>query len=118
MRMFRRSLIATFIVVINFLTIPNLARASDASFGYIANFNASSDGSGILTFTTNGTRTARPACAILDRWVIPANTSAGQFMASTILTALSMRKRIVIRGTGTCAFWGDTETVHYFNIED
>jgi hypothetical protein len=94
------------------------AHASTAAHGYIQAFNPGLDGGGLLTFSTNGSRTARPGCAILDRWVIATNTPAGQFMASAILTAFSLKKRVMVTGTGNCNVWGDTETVYYFFIED
>jgi hypothetical protein len=95
------------------------AQASNASYGYITAFNPGLDGNGILTFSTTGTRTTpRPQCATLDRWVVSTSTSSGQFMASALLTAFSMKKKVRIFGTGSCAVWGDTETVYYFFIED
>lgn len=106
----------TFFMVAFF--IGSVAQASSATYGNITTFNPSLDGSGILTFVTTGSRTARPACASLDRWVVSTNTTAGQFMASALLTAYSMRKRVSITGTGNCNVWGDTETVYYFYIED
>ncbi len=94
------------------------ANASGATYGYITGFNPGLDGSGILTFSTSGVRSTRPGCATLDRWVISTNTNAGQFMASAILTAYSMKKRVMITGTGDCLVWFDTETIHHFTIED
>jgi uncharacterized protein YggE len=105
------------LLAITCLAITNPAQASEATYGYITAFNPGLDGSGLLTFSTTGTRTARPGCS-MDRWVISTNTNAGQFMASALLTAFSMKKRVKITGTGTCAVWPDTETVYYFFIED
>lgn len=111
----RNSKILTAIVCFFF---GSVAQASSATYGYITAFNPGLDGSGILTFSTTGTRTARPACATLDRWVVSTSTSAGQFMASALLTAYSMHKRVSINGLGNCAVWSDTETVYYFFLED
>ena len=97
---------------------PAYADPSNATYGYITAFNPGLDGSGVLTFSTTGSRTARPSCATLDRWVVSTNSNAGQFMASALLTAFSPHKKVQIQGTGDCAVWHDTETVYYFFIED
>lgn len=92
------------------------AAASQATMGNITWLNPSS--AGTLIFNQTGTRTSRPACASLDRWVIGVSSAAGQMMASALLTAWSLHKRITVVGNGLCDVWGDTETVSYFVVED
>jgi hypothetical protein len=108
----------TKLAIITCILASSAVRASDSSYGYIQTLNPGLDGSGMLVFTTTGSRSARPSCATLDRWTISTNTNAGQFMASAILTAWSLHKRVAITGLGNCSVWGDTETVYYFVVED
>lgn len=108
----------TKLAIVTCILASAATRASNSSYGYIQTLNPGLDGGGILVFTTTGTRDTRPGCATLDRWVISTTTSGGQFMASAILTAWSLHKRVAITGTGNCAVWSDTETVYYFVAED
>jgi hypothetical protein len=71
-----------------------------------------------LVFFQNGSRDTRPACATAPRWVIDVSSNTGQVMASTLLTAYSLGKKIVVVGTGNCYIVGDTETVYYIATVD
>jgi hypothetical protein len=96
------------------ISIP--AMASSATIGNVVTLSPTA-GAGLI-FSQTGTRTARPGCAIYDRWVIDVGTPSGQVMASTLLTAYSLNKRVILYGTGTCTAWPDTETVSYFVVEN
>lgn len=100
------------------LCLPTTASAdaSGASMGYIIGVQPAAPGG--LFFRQTGSRSTRPSCATIDRWVINVSTPEGQTMAATLLTAYSLHKRISVTGTGGCATWGDTETVLYFAVED
>ncbi|MEA1677354.1 hypothetical protein [Nitrospirillum sp. BR 11163] len=93
---------------------PTALATGFASAGSISNII--SEQGGVLFFIQHGTRTDRPACATLDRWVINVNTPSGQTMAAALMMAYSMHKQVEIHGTGSCPDWGDTETVDYFQI--
>ena len=100
------------------LCLPTTASAdaSGASMGYVIGVQPVAPGG--LFFRQTGSRSTKPSCATIDRWVINVSTPDGQTMAATLLMAYSLHKRISITGTGTCTTWGDTETVLYFNVED
>ncbi|KRA61898.1 hypothetical protein ASD79_05660 [Caulobacter sp. Root655] len=105
------------IVAMTAAAVP--AHASDAQLGVISHVLGMSNGA--VLFSTNGSRGPRPACsgAGLDaRYAINASTLVGQSQLSAFMTAYTLKKRIFIRGTGTCSIWPDTETVDYFEIED
>lgn len=95
----------------------SLTHASEASYGYITTLNPN-PANNMIVFHHTGTRSSRPTCATLDRWVIGVSTAGGQMAAAALLTAHSQRKRIYVYGKGACDVWGDTETVQYFFLED
>jgi hypothetical protein len=105
------------IAVMTAVAVP--AHASDAQLGHIIHVLGMSNGA--VLFSTDGSRGTRPSCsgAGLDaRYAINASTLVGQSQLSAFMTAYALKKRIFIRGTGTCSIWPDTETVDYFEIED
>jgi hypothetical protein len=61
--------------------------------------------------------TGVPACGTLTssskRFVVDLTTDGGKAMAATLLTAYSLNSQIDIVGLGSCAVWGDTETINY-----
>jgi hypothetical protein len=65
-----------------------------------------------------GTRTDRPACATVARWVINNAWPAAKFQVNVLLAAALTGKRVRVQGTGDCAAWGDTETVWDVHLED
>lgn len=92
------------------------AYASSTNPGYIFNINPESNGVVIFNVTNTG-RSAAPACANLyfqSSFTINATTPAGQAKLSTLLTAYALHKQIYISGTGSCADWGDRESVDWF----
>ncbi|MEA1677353.1 hypothetical protein [Nitrospirillum sp. BR 11163] len=95
---------------------PLAMAAGFASAGSISNILPTRGGT--FFFLQHGTRTNRPACSTLDRWVINVTTPSGQAMASAVMLAYSLGKNIEIYGTGDCRDWPDTETVDYFQIAD
>ena len=95
------------------------AKASEAAWGYITFPYGTSNGA--VLFNTSGERGPRPPCSgpgLDARYAINASTLVGQSQLSVLMTAYSLHKRILIRGTGTCSIWGDTETVDYFMVEN
>lgn len=85
--------------------------ASSAGYGGINTLLPISGG--LLFFNQTGARTARPACATQDRWVINGTTDGGKIIISTLLTAYAQGKQITVMGNGACGNWSDTETVDY-----
>jgi hypothetical protein len=112
----RRGVLASAISACIALCVSGPASASTASPGNITTLLPSA--AGMLFFNHTGTRTGRPSCATLDRWVFSTTTPAGQTLASALLTAWSLHKQITVIGNGVCDTWGDTETVSYFFIID
>lgn len=113
--------ISSVVGLLFFWTIP--AMASNSTAGAIVQVVASTtsngpNAGGVIIFSQQGTRSTRPACATMDRWVIGANTPGGQAIASTLLTAYISGKKIIVQGTGSSADWSDTESVNYFLIVD
>ena len=61
--------------------------------------------------------TGVPACGTLTlsskRFVVDLTTDVGKAMAATLLTAYALKSQIEIIVLGSCAVWGDTETINY-----
>lgn len=106
--------ISLIVLMMGCVSLSNVASASSASPGSIDIINPLAQGPVIFTHT--GARTARPACATLDRWAIDTSTNAGQALVASLLIAYAMSKQIIVNGTGACSAWGDTETVSNFAI--
>ena len=85
------------------------AYASVSSAGTVNNVLAIREGK--LFFNQSGTHDQRPACATADRWVVDMSTPGGQIIAATVLTAYAQNRTVGVAGTGSCADWGDTESV-------
>ena len=100
------------------LTTGSASYASTGQSGYVKTIHIM-DG-GIVLFHHTGTRDAPPGCAAVEptRWAFNATTPAGQAKLSTLLTAYAAHKPITIIGYGSCAVWGDTETMNYFRTDD
>ena len=71
-------------------------------------------------FQDGGARTGVPACAanFTNRWSFSTQTSAGQAVLATLLSAYATNKSVVVAGNGTCDVAGDTESVAYLYIAD
>ncbi|WP_138983912.1 hypothetical protein [Sphingomonas elodea] len=96
------------------ILISSNAYSSSSTAGLIYNVTV---WDGKVLFFTTGTRTAAPSCqGVAGRWAIDATTAKGQAMFSALLTASAMGKPVVIMGTGSCADWGDTESVQWLQI--
>lgn len=92
-------------------------QASDTGVGYVGEIIISHGG--IVLFNLSGTRTATPSChhaSVPQRWAFNSTTPAGQAKLAALLSVKNTGKAIWLRGTGTCADWGDTESVDYFII--
>ena len=87
------------------------AAAGQAAYGTVYNVMPYLNGSGLMFFSQAGSTTGHPACATQPRWVINLSTPGGQAAASTIITAYATGKPIAVTGTGSCADWGDTESI-------
>jgi hypothetical protein len=72
---------------------------------------------GLLFFSHTGARTAKPACATQDRWVINGTTDGGRIIISTLLSAYALGKQVSVQGNGACGNWTDTETVDYIIVQ-
>lgn len=97
------------------LQLSGAAWASDAQPGYVRHI--SSGPNGIVFFTTDGERTARPACSTLQRWVIDLSLPGGQAVMSQLLTAYTAQLKVSITGKGGCDVWADTESVSWLSME-
>lgn len=92
--------------------------ASNTGSGYISAIHAMSNG--VVMFSHAAGRDAVPSCVNAStsaRWAINASTESGKVKLSVLLTAYGANKKIHIFGTGSCADWGDTETVDFFVID-
>lgn len=65
---------------------------------------------------TGGSRTGNPCTQ--DRWVFDNDWPAAKFQVATLLTAIATGKRVLVRGTGSCLVWSDTETAFSISIID
>ncbi|HWW27426.1 MAG TPA: hypothetical protein VNZ85_16200 [Caulobacter sp.] len=95
------------------------ASASNASAGLITHIIVNDNG--VVLFTHSGTRTTPPTCSgptVGARWAFDGSTGAGHAKLSALLSAYALGKQIWIVGTGSCAAWGDTESVGFFEIQD
>ena len=88
--------------------------ASTAAQGYVLAITQLREGPFI--FGQSGDRTAQPSCSTLNRWAVDTSTDAGKAMVAIILSAYSMRKQIVIQGTGDCSVWFDSEAIQYLHV--
>lgn len=107
---------ALFTIVALLLVSPGSAEASEAGIGKPSALLVHEQGAAF--FHHDGPRTARPACASEDRWVINLSTQAGQAMYAAVLTAIASGRKIAVHGAGTCSVWGDTESVTYIQVFD
>ncbi|MBB5986668.1 hypothetical protein [Sphingobium lignivorans] len=108
--------LASFVMVIMGLCTATSGVASTSAQGYVLAITQIRQGPFI--FSQNGTRTAQPSCSTLNRWAVDTSTDAGKAMVAIILSAYSMRKKVVIQGTGDCSTWFDSEAVDYLYIID
>jgi hypothetical protein len=109
-----KALSGAFVMVSASISVP--AFASTTSNGNIGQTVSQSTGQAF--FQLSGTRTTKPACATMDRWVFDNSTTKGQAMISTLLTAYASRKQVAIGGTCSCGDWADIESVSYIMIID
>jgi hypothetical protein len=100
------------------LTFGTPVQASDATAGLISDISINSHS--IVSFRhTGGNRGATPACHTAgDAWVFSVAAPNGQAKLSIILSAYALHKKIRILGRGTCADWGDTESVDVLFVVD
>nr|WP_295238482.1 hypothetical protein [uncultured Brevundimonas sp.] len=103
-------------LLVTFSIFPLVAQAGEAGLGKPSGLLVHDQGGAF--FYHDGPRTNRPSCATEDRWVINVATSAGQAMYAAVLTAVASGRKITVHGTGTCSFWGDTESVQFVQIFD
>jgi hypothetical protein len=83
------------------------AEASSADSGYASRILTTTDGRAY--FEHDGTRSARPACATMTRWVIDTTTPTGQAMLANLLSAQARHAKIYLSGAGNCGLWADSE---------
>lgn len=97
------------------LSSPSMASASSATAGYISNIVVLSNG--VTIFDTSGTRSTPPACqgpTVPRRFAIDSNTTQGQAKLAVLLTVYSLKRQVVVTGSGACSLYYDTETVDHF----
>ncbi len=121
-----------------FFWIKNLSRAliaglglvlaSSAMAGAVSNakitkvLGSGGAGNGFFVYVDTAATTAAAACATQttpaggNRWVLDPSTAAGKAGIAAILLAQATGKTIHISGAGTCAVWGDTETVAWVTV--
>ncbi|WP_336966244.1 hypothetical protein [Sphingobium aquiterrae] len=114
-RFLGRGKIVAKILALCLLALPKIAEASEAQLGYVRVISAGPNG--IVFFTTDGPRTARPTCATLQRWVIDVSSPGGQALMSQLLTAYTSQIKIRIDGKGVCDVWADTESIKWLTME-
>lgn len=64
-------------------------------------------------FLDNGVKVEKPSCATNgdgERWVINNDWPAAKAQLSVLLAAFTTGKNVLVRGSGNCDVWGDTET--------
>ncbi|MCW2404395.1 hypothetical protein M2336_001024 [Sphingobium sp. B1D7B] len=110
---FRSYRLATAALLLPFITVP--AQAGSAGMGSISGVIAHHAG---VFFELSSPRTAPPACASQNRWLINSATNQGQAMIAVLLTAQMQGKRVGVVGMGSCDVWTDTETVDHFIVEN
>jgi hypothetical protein len=71
---------------------------------------------GAILFRVDAAKSGGPACDTAHRWSIAANTSNGQALAATFLSAYMAGRTITVVGTGACTIWGDSEDVSYIVV--
>lgn len=62
-------------------------------------------------YTTN--QVSSPSCNTANRWVLDLSTTLGRSQYSLLLSAQSLQKEVVIRGSGVCDLWSNSESVHW-----
>jgi hypothetical protein len=99
------------------LVLGGTASAGNAGLGKIKNVNYMPNG--VVIFYFDGARSNAPACATeAARFAINGATSVARVQIAGLLSAYTSGKLISVYGTGTCAAWGDTESVDFFHTSD
>jgi hypothetical protein len=104
-------------VLLSVVVSPYSAWAGTSQLGHITSIGSS--GGGVHWFTISSGHQNAPACQgsyVADRWAINTNSSGGQALWSTILTAYSLRKQVTVTGAAVCTDLGDTESVGYIDV--
>lgn len=74
---------------------------------------------GYVIFFIEGERGPTPTCAVERmRFALNVSSPGGRAQLAGLLTAYSVGKPINVYGTGTCSYWGDTESVDFFHTID
>ena len=99
------------------LLYPVLVEASDQNGKVNALEIRASDG--LIFFVLDGNRSAKPSCATRDYWMIrDEKSNAGKQQFAALLSAKISGRAILIRGSGTCARWGDGEDIESVVVVD
>lgn len=91
------------------VSVPCASAASDGGPGQVNDLQV--EGAGSVAFALSGARSAKPACATWDRFIVDVRTPVGQAMFAYVLSAQSTQRAIVVYGTGDCSLVGQHETV-------
>jgi hypothetical protein len=93
--------LVTFFAVLSGVS-PFAACASQQT-GQVKQVALFSDATPNGVFMTNGSRTAKPACATDDLWVVPSpTTDNAKALISGLLSAYLSGKTVYVVGTGSC----------------
>jgi len=94
---------------------PTQAEAAGAQgFGYITGIHTAINGA-VLFSVSGSAKAGVPACATSPNysWAIDGSTAAGQSQINMLISAWSQHVQVYVVGAGSCAVWGDAETVQY-----
>ena len=103
-----RKLIAALLCMLT----PVVAGAGSSTGGSARSIIFTNDGH--VIFWSTGARQNRPACAADNRWVFNATTPGGQVMLTGLMAGYPGRSMVIV-GTGTCSWEGETVAYFYFD---
>lgn len=97
------------------LAVTASAQSSTAYEGQLLDLHFMKNGAVLVT--TTGSRSSAPACAtVAGRFALDSTTPGGRSQLAGLIAAEAADRTVVIRGTGTCDVYGDSETIEYFYI--
>jgi hypothetical protein len=96
-------------------TATTPAHSSTAYEGELHDIHFMSNG--VVLVTTTGSRSTAPTCAtVAGRFAFDSTTPAGRSQLAGLIAAEAADRRVVIRGSGACTDYADSETIEYFYI--
>lgn len=96
------------------LCLINASVVSGNGHGKVEIEHVGGYGDGRLVFLYTTHHNAQPSCnTYRKRWVLNLGNASGREQYSLLLAAQTARKDVVVRGTGKCDLWHDTETIYW-----